>query len=41
MAGNFERATKFFLPPVDDWRNKNNKTSTVTKAKNTSTGAIT
>ena len=31
-----------FLPPVDDERNKNNETSSVTKAKkNTSTGATT
>ena len=30
-----------FLPPVNDSKNKNNKTSTVTKAKNTSTGATT
>ena len=30
-----------FLPPVDDSRNKHNKTSTATMAKNTSTGAIT
>ena len=30
-----------FLPPVDESRNKNNKTSTVTRAINTSTVATT